>query len=96
MVSKLCEREREKKIDFTLFFSSPVFYRTLCFRGGETYYCQVDSHLQFARNWDQLYIENLQRAKSYPKAVLSTYVSYVSCKTTDDLLILFDLNLCIF
>lgn len=43
--------------------------------GGETYYVQVDAHLQFARGWDELYIKDLQLAKSYPKAVLSTYVS---------------------
>lgn len=45
----------------------------LWFRGGETYYVQVDSHLQFARGWDELYINDLHLAKSYPKAVLSTY-----------------------
>jgi [Skp1-protein]-hydroxyproline N-acetylglucosaminyltransferase len=42
-------------------------------RGGENYYVQVDSHLQFARRWDELYIHDLQLARSYPKAVLSTY-----------------------
>ena len=41
--------------------------------GGETYYMQVDSHLHFATRWDELYIQDLKLAKSYPKAILSTY-----------------------
>jgi Glycosyltransferase (GlcNAc) len=41
--------------------------------GGETYYVQIDSHLHFATHWDELYIQDLKLAKSYPKAILSTY-----------------------
>jgi [Skp1-protein]-hydroxyproline N-acetylglucosaminyltransferase len=41
--------------------------------GGETYYCQVDSHLKFANGWDKLYIQDLKITKNFPKSVLSTY-----------------------
>ena len=41
--------------------------------GGETYFMQVDSHLEFYRHWDALYIEELQAAQSFPKAILSSY-----------------------
>jgi hypothetical protein len=41
--------------------------------GGETYYVQIDSHLHFATHWDELYIQDIKLAKSYPKAILSTY-----------------------
>ena len=43
------------------------------FRGGENYYVQVDSHLQFAKGWDELYIKDLHLAKAFPNAILSTY-----------------------
>ncbi len=41
--------------------------------GGETYFVQADAHLRFAKDWDRLYQEELQAAKSYPKAILSSY-----------------------
>jgi len=41
--------------------------------GGETYYIQIDAHLHFAKEWDAKFIQELQAAKSYPKAVLSSY-----------------------
>jgi hypothetical protein len=40
---------------------------------GETYFMQMDSHLQFAKHWDTLYKEEVHLAKNYPKAVLSAY-----------------------
>jgi [Skp1-protein]-hydroxyproline N-acetylglucosaminyltransferase len=41
--------------------------------GGETYFMQVDSHLQFYSGWDELYTNELKSTKSFPKAVLSSY-----------------------
>ncbi len=41
--------------------------------GGETYFMQMDSHLEFAPHWDTKYKNEVKAAKSYPKAVLSTY-----------------------
>ena len=41
--------------------------------GGETYFMQVDSHLQFAKNWDLEFIHEAKAAKSFPKVVLSSY-----------------------
>lgn len=41
--------------------------------GGETYFLQADAHLRFAEEWDRLYAEEVQLAKSYPKAILSAY-----------------------
>ena len=41
--------------------------------GGETYFMQVDSHLEFYEGWDELYTNELKSAKSFPKAVLSSY-----------------------
>lgn len=41
--------------------------------GGETYYCQIDSHLKFADGWDRLYIQDLKLTRNFPKSVLSTY-----------------------
>lgn len=41
--------------------------------GGETYYVQIDSHLQFAQDWDSRYIDELKTAGSYPKVILSAY-----------------------
>ena len=40
---------------------------------GETYFMQMDSHLEFANHWDTFYIKEVKLAKSYPNAVLSTY-----------------------
>ncbi|KAL9187610.1 hypothetical protein ACHAXT_005988 [Thalassiosira profunda] len=41
--------------------------------GGETFVMQVDSHLRFASRWDELLVEDVKLASSYPRAVLSTY-----------------------
>ncbi|KAL3776917.1 hypothetical protein ACHAWO_004156 [Cyclotella atomus] len=41
--------------------------------GGETYFMQVDAHLQFYKNWDELYTNEIKSTKSYPKSVLSSY-----------------------
>ena len=41
--------------------------------GGETYFLQADAHLRFAPEWDRLYVEEVKLAKSYPKAILSSY-----------------------
>ncbi|KAL7570546.1 hypothetical protein ACA910_004318 [Epithemia clementina (nom. ined.)] len=41
--------------------------------GGETYFVQCDSHLQFADHWDAKYIAELQATRNYPKSVLSSY-----------------------
>ena len=41
--------------------------------GGETYFVQCDSHLQFAEHWDAKYIQELQATRNYPKSVLSSY-----------------------
>lgn len=40
---------------------------------GETYFCQVDAHLKFARGWDELYIEDLKLSSNYPRSILSSY-----------------------
>eukprot|EP00547_Thalassionema_nitzschioides_P001033 CAMPEP_0194209722 /NCGR_PEP_ID=MMETSP0156-20130528/7738_1 /TAXON_ID=33649 /ORGANISM="Thalassionema nitzschioides, Strain L26-B" /LENGTH=550 /DNA_ID=CAMNT_0038936933 /DNA_START=136 /DNA_END=1789 /DNA_ORIENTATION=+ len=40
---------------------------------GETYFVQVDSHLQFAQDWDQKYIDELHATSNYPQSVLSSY-----------------------
>jgi hypothetical protein len=36
--------------------------------GGETYFMQMDSHLEFAKSWDAKYINEVRAAKNYPKA----------------------------
>lgn len=41
--------------------------------GGETYFMQSDSHLLFAKHWDQKYIDEAIATKNYPKSVLSSY-----------------------
>jgi [Skp1-protein]-hydroxyproline N-acetylglucosaminyltransferase len=41
--------------------------------GGETYFVQVDSHLEFYEGWDELYINELKATGSYPMAMLSSY-----------------------
>lgn len=41
--------------------------------GGESYFMQVDSHLEFYKHWDELYTNELKATKSFPKAVLSSY-----------------------
>ncbi|KAG7351805.1 glycosyltransferase GlcNAc [Nitzschia inconspicua] len=41
--------------------------------GGEKYFMQMDSHLEFAKEWDRKYKEEVQLARNYPKAILSAY-----------------------
>lgn len=41
--------------------------------GGETFFMQMDAHLEFAPNWEQYYIDEARAAKNYPKSVLSAY-----------------------
>jgi len=41
--------------------------------GGETYFMQCDSHLQFAEHWDAKYIDEIQATSNYPKSILSSY-----------------------
>jgi len=41
--------------------------------GGETYFMQMDAHLEFAPHWDQYYINEAKASKNYPKSVLSAY-----------------------
>jgi len=41
--------------------------------GGETYFLQADAHLRFAPEWDRKYKVEVKSAKSYPKAILSSY-----------------------
>jgi hypothetical protein len=36
--------------------------------GGETFFMQMDSHLEFAQHWDTKYKDEVRAAKSYPKA----------------------------
>jgi len=41
--------------------------------GGETYFVQCDSHLQFAEHWEDKYIQEIKITRNYPKSVLSSY-----------------------
>eukprot|EP00578_Thalassiosira_sp_NH16_P021743 CAMPEP_0181089666 /NCGR_PEP_ID=MMETSP1071-20121207/7424_1 /TAXON_ID=35127 /ORGANISM="Thalassiosira sp., Strain NH16" /LENGTH=762 /DNA_ID=CAMNT_0023171629 /DNA_START=115 /DNA_END=2402 /DNA_ORIENTATION=+ len=41
--------------------------------GGESYFMQVDSHLEFYQHWDELYVNELKATGSYPKSILSSY-----------------------
>jgi len=41
--------------------------------GGETYFMQMDAHLEFAPDWEQYYIDELKLSKNWPKSVLSSY-----------------------
>lgn len=41
--------------------------------GGETYFMQMDSHLEFAPDWDTKYIGEVKASKNFPKSVLSSY-----------------------
>lgn len=41
--------------------------------GGEKYFMQMDSHLEFAKEWDRRFKEEVHLAKNYPKAILSAY-----------------------
>jgi [Skp1-protein]-hydroxyproline N-acetylglucosaminyltransferase len=52
----------------------PTYARYLCSTlfNGENYYLQIDSHIRFVKNWDQLAIQMIQQTGS-PKTVLSYY-----------------------
>jgi hypothetical protein len=41
--------------------------------GGENYFVQCDSHLMFAKEWDEKYRIEIRATSSYPKSVLSSY-----------------------
>lgn len=41
--------------------------------GGETYFVQTDSHLQFAVEWDEKYRDEIKATKNFPKSILSSY-----------------------
>ncbi len=41
--------------------------------GGESYFMQVDAHLEFYKHWDELYTNELKSTNSFPSAVLSSY-----------------------
>lgn len=41
--------------------------------GGEAYFVQTDSHLQFAVEWDEKYRDELKATRNFPKSVLSSY-----------------------
>jgi len=41
--------------------------------GGETYFMQMDAHLEFAPDWDEYYISEVKASKNYPKSILSAY-----------------------
>lgn len=41
--------------------------------GGETFFVQTDSHLQFAKHWDEKYVNEIKATKNYPKSILSSY-----------------------
>ena len=51
---------------------------------GETYYCQVDSHLLFVEHWDTKYINELKATSNYPKSVLSSYPPGFQTSETKD------------
>jgi len=41
--------------------------------GGETFFMQIDAHLEFAKEWDKKYVAEIKATKQYPKSVLSAY-----------------------
>ena len=41
--------------------------------GGETYFVQTDSHLQFAVEWDEKYRNEVKATSNFPKSILSSY-----------------------
>jgi [Skp1-protein]-hydroxyproline N-acetylglucosaminyltransferase len=40
---------------------------------NEDYYMQIDSHMRFAKNWDEALLQNLSKCPDPHKSVLSTY-----------------------
>lgn len=52
----------------------PTYARHLCstLYRGETYFCQLDSHMRFVDNWDTLVVDMLAKCPS-PKPVLTHY-----------------------
>ena len=51
--------------------------------GGETYFVQCDSHLQFANHWDAKYIAEIKATRNFPKSVLSSYPPGFTPGTSD-------------
>ena len=53
----------------------PAYARYLASKlwGGETYFVQTDSHLQFAIHWDEKYRNEIKATSNFPKSVLSSY-----------------------
>jgi len=41
--------------------------------GGENYFLQMDSHLLFAPDWEQYFIDEMTASRNYPKSILSSY-----------------------
>jgi len=41
--------------------------------GGENYYMQMDSHLEFAPDWEQYYIDEMKLSSNFPRSILSSY-----------------------
>jgi hypothetical protein len=40
---------------------------------GETYYCQVDSHVRFVPDWDEVSIEEIKKCHNPGRSILTTY-----------------------
>ena len=40
---------------------------------GETYYCQVDSHVRFVQDWDEVCIQEINKCKVPGRSMLTTY-----------------------
>ena len=51
---------------------------------GETYYLQIDLHLQFTNDWDEKLIQELKATKNYPKSILSSYPPGFSNNNNED------------
>lgn len=52
----------------------PTYARYLCstLYRGETYFCQLDSHMRFVKNWDTLLVQMIQKCPS-SNAILTHY-----------------------
>lgn len=48
-------------------------YLTSKLWGGETYFMQIDSHLRFAYEWDEKFVNDIKLTSNYPKSVFSSY-----------------------
>lgn len=53
----------------------PFFSRFLASKlwRGENYYMQLDSHMDFRKDWDLTAVRDLRRTPSYPRSVISHY-----------------------